>query len=178
MVVFTLVSTPESEQTGFDLLNIWCRKTDIQSCIRFVAEIIREKPVTSAAERCFHRLKKSIRSRIVTDWDTAIHHEHWNQLLSGLMQTANKVQSGLTYQIIEFLVTLLGRFLKIRVVDVKQYSKAAISYLFAEAGDMTGEWLSLCKHCGYTWINLCPVYNPPIVPILLSVSAKLQVLPT
>lgn len=111
----------------------------------------------------------------MTDWDTAIHHEHWNQLLSGLMQAATKVQCGLMFQVVEFLVTLLGRYLKIRVVDVKQYSKAAIGCLFSEAGEMTKDWLQLCKHCGYTWLSLCTACNPAIVPILLSVSAKLQV---
>jgi len=157
------------EKSAISLLQIWCQSCDFQSCGRFLSDLLTRPTSEPVAHICLTHLKKSIYFRILKDWESP---EPWNSLLE-LVLGGNR-QNFLSFQLIAFIMRVLGTNVRIRLLDFQHLNEALVSWLKGTE-ELTKEVVKVCKYSFQICHCAAATQHESLQSSLLLVAWKLQI---
>lgn len=156
------------EKSAVNLLQIWCQSCDFQSCSRFLSDLMTQPTPEAVAHICLTHLKKSIYFRISKDWENP---EPWNRLLDMIL--GGNRQDFLSFQLVAFIMRILGKNVRIRLLDFQHLNEALLEWLKGTE-KLTKEVVKVCKYSYQIWHCAAATQSDFLQSSLFLVAFKLQ----
>lgn len=159
------------ENSAISLLKMWCQNTDVQSCIRFLWELVSTEGCLEVRYRCLSQLNKPIQQRMVQDWNAPELTKEWNGLLTMVMEKER--QTLIDLKLTATILQLVGRNARIRAFAL-QYVNTTILHSLHHFQTVSSELLQFCKQAYKIWRYISALQSEFLRPVLLTMAMKLQ----